>query len=193
MPRCDFSHSMRTRSSCRPTAQQVTGQTASYGQDLQQYTSPAADSALSCLPTDTAAAVLTVDRSVYAALASSFVTFIICNIAWQSQKQSQTAITSAPSGSSKDDREAPSSLRTNVDGQRARAQGGPKPTLLSPADPNNIGEEDVWQVARSGLLEGGPGLNRQSKPPKPPQQQCVTNNRASLRSELTTLALFSLS
>lgn len=174
-------HTMPARSSCRHTAQQVTGPTLSYGQDLQQHESPAIDSALTCLPTDTAAAVLAVDRSVYAALVSSVVTFIICNTAWLSQKHSQTAITSAPSANSSTYHKAPIGTQTHVDGQRADAPGDPKPTLLSPADPHNIGEEDVWQVARSGLLEGGPGLNGQSAPPKPSPKQCVTNHQTTSR------------
>ena len=162
-----------SKHSCRQTAQQGTGQTANYVQQLLQQKSRVSESSLPCLPSDTAAAFLAVDRSVYAALASSFVTFVICNLAWQSQKHGSDGIVSAVAGSSSSNNLVPSGSPKNGGGEKADGGSKAAQSIQSIGDPKDVRENDIWQVARSGLQQAGPG---QPKPPKPAQQECAPTN-----------------
>lgn len=142
-------------------------------QQLLQQKSRVSESSLPCLPSDTAAAFLAVDRSVYAALASSFVTFVICNLAWQSQKHSSGGIVSAAAGSSNSNNSVPSGSPLTGGGEKADAGSKAAQSIQTIGDPKDVRDNDIWQVARSGLLQAGPG---QPKPPKPAQQECAPTN-----------------
>eukprot|EP00892_Ulva_mutabilis_P006134 jgi/Ulvmu1/3893/UM018_0114.1 len=102
------------------------------------------------MPSETAAALMSVDRAVYAAVASSLLTFVMSHMAWkinsgnESQETPDSPMPSMTSMTSSSTTARPGSQRGQI-----------RSSQLSRVDGNSIQEEDIWEVARSGLIDGG--------------------------------------
>lgn len=117
------------------------------------------------LPSDTATALMGVDRSVYAAAASSLLTFVMCNTVWKNSSRS-------------DDPDTQQNLMPLVRSSNSIKSAGDHAspatmTLPSPVDASHVQEEDIWEVARSGLLEVGPRPGSAVENDRSPNQACV--------------------